>query len=181
MNASRNDALLLVSRALIVLIQAVMAISSVGVAITLGLVAFTHESLNAELRLEYGPEILAMPYWPMLSLLAVALGITVLIFLFFGKLRGIIGTVATGDPFVPENADRLSAMAWLQIGIYALGFAAKGVALLIADWAEQFTDFDIESSLDIDPPAVLLILVLFILARVFKHGAAMREDLEGTV
>ena len=28
---------------------------------------------------------------------------------------------------------------------------------------------------------VLMVIVLFILARVFKHGAAMREDLEGTV
>ena len=28
---------------------------------------------------------------------------------------------------------------------------------------------------------LILILTLFILARVFRHGAAMREDLEGTV
>ena len=28
---------------------------------------------------------------------------------------------------------------------------------------------------------ILMVLVLFILARVFRHGAAMREDLEGTV
>ena len=29
--------------------------------------------------------------------------------------------------------------------------------------------------------AWLLVVILFILARVFRHGAAMREDLEGTV
>ena len=30
-------------------------------------------------------------------------------------------------------------------------------------------------------PGILMVIILFILARVFRHGAAMREDLEGTV
>ena len=33
----------------------------------------------------------------------------------------------------------------------------------------------------LDGGSILLTLILFILARVFRHGAAMREDLEGTV
>jgi galactitol-specific phosphotransferase system IIC component len=40
--------------------------------------------------------------------------------------------------------------------------------------ADVRTDLDLGGSL-------LLPLVLFILARVFRHGAAMREELEGTV
>ena len=28
---------------------------------------------------------------------------------------------------------------------------------------------------------ILLVIILFILARVFRHGASMRADLEGTV
>jgi Fe-S cluster assembly ATPase SufC len=33
----------------------------------------------------------------------------------------------------------------------------------------------------LDMTGILLVIILFILARVFRHGAAMREDLEGTV
>jgi hypothetical protein len=33
----------------------------------------------------------------------------------------------------------------------------------------------------VDFGGIILVLTLFVLARVFKHGAAMREDLEGTV
>ena len=39
----------------------------------------------------------------------------------------------------------------------------------------------IDTDFGFDGGGILLILILFILARVFRHGAAMREDLEGTV
>ena len=40
-------------------------------------------------------------------------------------------------------------------------------------------DITIDAGLDIE--GILLALILFILARVFRHGARMRDDLEGTV
>ena len=38
-----------------------------------------------------------------------------------------------------------------------------------------------EVTADVSANGLLLVLVLFILARVFKTGAQMRDDLEGTV
>ena len=43
---------------------------------------------------------------------------------------------------------------------------------------------EVESSLDwslYDLDGLFIVLVLFILARIFRHGATMRDDLEGTV
>ncbi len=102
-------------------------------------------------------------------------------FVFFGKLRQIINTVGEGDPFVPENADRLNMMAWMLLGIYLLGGAASGVALFVANWVRQIEDAQFTVAGGFDLTSILMIIILFILARVFKHGAEMREDLEGTV
>jgi len=50
-------------------------------------------------------------------------------------------------------------------------------ALPTAPFAVNLTDGSFASSSTRQPPR----FALFILARVFRHGAAMREDLEGTV
>jgi Protein of unknown function (DUF2975) len=181
MNPPGNDLLLLAGRVLTLLIQGVMAVAAAVIAITAICVLTLQNTINAEIRAEFGADFAAMPVPAVLGLLAVVLVMVGLVFLFFGKLRGIIETVAQGDPFVPDNADRLNAMAWLQIGTYIAGMVAVGAAALVADWAEQFTDVDIDGSIDVDVPSILLVIILFILARVFRQGAAMRADLEGTV
>ena len=40
-------------------------------------------------------------------------------------------------------------------------------------------EFDVEAAIDVT--GLLTILLVFILARVFERGVAMREELEGTV
>lgn len=87
-------------------------------------------------------------------------------------LRKIVATVADGDPFVPDNASRLRKMGWIAIGIEALT-VLLALAATHVDGSPQTFDFD--------GGALILALCLFILARVFRQGAAMRDDLEGTV
>ncbi|CAM3969125.1 DUF2975 domain-containing protein [Novosphingobium lubricantis] len=97
-------------------------------------------------------------------------------FLFLRLLRRLIDSVGQGDPFIPVNADRLARMGWLTLGIEVLSVPAGG----IGEWlAGQF--HDATSDFGISMSGILLALVLFVLARVFRLGAAMREDLEGTV
>ena len=99
---------------------------------------------------------------------------------FFWYLLAITDTVRDGDPFIPENANRLSRMGWIAVGAEVATFLLMipGYWLLgaLADAGEDVT-FDIVW----DGSSLILILVLFVLARVFRHGAAMRADLEGTV
>ena len=115
----------------------------------------------------------------------VMLGVAALLALgvyFLVVLRRIVNSVGEGDPFVPVNASRLSRMAWAvfagQVLSIPIGRAVLWIATIVADEKDHVhvgDDFGVTSS------GLLLMLVLFILARVFRRGAEMREELEGTV
>lgn len=127
----------------------------------------------------------AIPDAARYPLLTTGIGVTVIanfaaMFLFFGKMRALIESASKGDPFIPDNAQRLNAMAWLLLGSQALTVTVGELRV----YAFSLIDPQSKSTLDISPndlTGFLIVLVLFILARVFRHGAAMREDLEGTV
>lgn len=87
------------------------------------------------------------------------------------RLRAIVRTVRGGDPFVPANARRLTAIAWALLGIMILDLAFGIMA------AALHTQFGWSFSLT----GWLAILLLFVLARVFDHGTRLRDDVEGTV
>lgn len=93
---------------------------------------------------------------------------------FLRLLWRIVDSVAAGTPFIDANADRLNRMAWLWLLVTGLGVASQ--RLLHWPMASGISGL-------VRSPAhgLLLAMTLFILARVFRQGAAMREDLEGTV
>ena len=92
-----------------------------------------------------------------------------------GALDAMLRTIATGEPFSAANAGRLRTIGWMllnwQLLDLLLGVAA-GVARIIhidfITWQPSFTGW-------------IAVLVAFVLARVFTDGAAMRDELEGTV
>ncbi len=94
---------------------------------------------------------------------------------FIRTLTRIIGSVGEGDPFQPENADRLSRMGWIALALQGCNLVLVPVVGVIAERIGEGNGVDV--SLD----SLVLALVLFILARVFRHGTALRDDLEGTV
>ncbi|QYU67563.1 DUF2975 domain-containing protein [Leptolyngbya sp. 15MV] len=102
-------------------------------------------------------------------------------FFFFGRLRAIIGTVGEGDPFQPQNAVRLGQMAWLMLGIQLFILLAVPLGIELARFSDEAENVRVSGDSNLDFSGLLLVVVLFILARVFRHGAAMREDLEGTI
>ncbi|MEO6152024.1 MAG: DUF2975 domain-containing protein [Croceibacterium sp.] len=111
---------------------------------------------------------------PVAALVSVALTIAAfaLLYDFAARLAKIIGTVQDGDPFTLANFARLSRLAWLAMGVLGINIAQTLMSMYLPsngmDPHMSFTGLAVG-------------LVLFILARVFRHGAAMREDLEGTV
>lgn len=108
-----------------------------------------------------------------LSVFAVMTGLSVL---FLRLLRRIIDTVAEGDPFIPDNAVRLDRMGWIALAVQLLAIPAGALTGWIAH-VSHVERIDVGFSVG----GILLALILFILARVFRRGAAMRDDLEGTV
>lgn len=88
------------------------------------------------------------------------------------RLLAIVDTVRVGDPFILENARRLNAIAWSVAALEGLRLIVAGIAAAVWE-AGKVDAFSFA--------AWLAVLLLFVLAGVFAHGAQMRADLEGTV
>ena len=92
------------------------------------------------------------------------------------RLLGMVETVRAGDPFVAANADRLQAIAWALLVLQLLSIVIGAIGKAISTPAHPV---DLDAGFSIN--GWLAVLLTFVLARVFAHGALMREDLEGTV
>jgi hypothetical protein len=105
------------------------------------------------------------------------------VFRLFQLLKRIVDTVGEGDPFVPMNARRLTQMAWLTLAMQLVTLPIGSLAVWIgAEMTKLGAHTDIDDvQMGISGNGLLLMLILFILARVFRQGAAMRDELEGTV
>ncbi len=107
----------------------------------------------------------------MVGILAVPLAQVIL-----NRLLSIVETVRAGDPFIIENARRLQTIATTLLGMQLLHVA---IGFIAARTRSAVQELDINWSFSITP--WIAVLLLFVLARVFEHGARMRADLEGTV
>ena len=88
------------------------------------------------------------------------------------RLLAIVDTVRVGDPFILDNARRLDAIAWRVLALEGLRLVVAAIAAVV--WEPGRID-----AFSFAP--WLAVLLLFVLAGVFAHGARIREDLEGTV
>ncbi|MEO8577405.1 MAG: DUF2975 domain-containing protein [Gemmatimonadales bacterium] len=98
------------------------------------------------------------------------------VLLVLNRLLEIVETVSVGDPFVVENADRLQTIAWAMLGLQAMHLVVGAVVAFVSSEAHPL---DIGWEFSVTP--WLVVLLCFVLARVFEQGARMREDLQGTV
>lgn len=176
-----KDPLLLAGRIIATLMQAAMALGIVALAVTTPAVIFFSGKIVEEYARQVNDPAAVFPVAAMVGILLIGIAILAAMFVFFGKLRRIIRTVGEGDPFEPENAQRLNLMAWLALGAQVLILPATPLATYIASYVNEMEDAHLSIDGGIDLSGILLVIILFILARVFRHGAAMREDLEGTV
>lgn len=178
MKSLRKDPLLGAARVLIILIQAFVIFAMVMIGIGIGALLSVQSTEIATKIAEAGAP--AGAYWLLIGALVLVIVLLALAYRFFKELAGIANSVGEGDPFQTANADRLTRMGWLSIGAHALGFVLAGLTDWFAPYLEK-AGHHAEFGFDIEITGVLLTLILFILARVFKRGAEMREELEGTV
>lgn len=180
---TQSDLLLKSARLLVILGQIIIMIASIGIAVGIGVLLTVGRDEVFERIARVGAPDVAFP----LSILAFALIIVMLQigYRFLKNLGGIIATVGEGDPFALQNAERLSRMGWLTVAGHVLAIALGSMAawfmpyLVKLDGAKGHHGYDF--GFDVGLGGILLTLILFILARVFREGAKMREELEGTV
>ena len=92
------------------------------------------------------------------------------------RLLAMVDTVRSGDPFVAENASRLQTIAWSVLGLELMHLVVGIVAARVSTTNQPL---DIHWSFSLT--RWLVVLLLFVLARVFDQGTHMREELEATV
>ena len=175
MSIAKTDPLLLGGKVLVILLQILlgMAVLALAAGIPVAIFSQSHivEGLADGVSLSQ-----ALPV--IIIILILALVVVGSAFWFLQLLRKMIDTVGQGDPFVPENATRLSRMAWIILGIQVL---QPPITACVSMLTTYFPTEDIQTDAGISLMGIVLAVVLFILARVFRKGTEMREDLEGTV
>jgi len=115
---------------------------------------------------------------PLMALVSSASVIVVaLVFLIIVKqLRKICQTLVTGDPFVPENANRLRTI-WIAV---AAGELIRLTSTIVISWVSKTTDSAVQAP-DLRVYVWFMVLALIILAEVFREGARLRQEQKLTV
>jgi len=169
-----SDPLLASARLIVAGMMGLFAFVALSVTIGLGAaLTFKRPDLASQLA-EAG--VPPSGYAATIAILVLIIALLVIGVLFLRHLLRIIRSVGESDPFNPVNADRLRAMAWMTLSAQPLLW----VLGLIAHWFRQFSD-KVDADVGISLGGIVMALVLFILARVFRTGTEMREELEGTV
>ncbi|GAA4641751.1 hypothetical protein GCM10023115_01680 [Pontixanthobacter gangjinensis] len=172
----KRDPLLTAARWIVNFIMAVMAFAASLLLIAIPILLFNQGKVVAEIVAEHPEAAGSSLIGPIIVLMLVVIALFCLAITWLVNLRRIIGSVAQGDPFIPVNADRLARMGWITLTMQLAAFPATAVA----GWIQTQID-NLQLDFEFSLTGLLLALLLFILARVFRHGTALRDDLEGTV
>jgi Protein of unknown function (DUF2975) len=180
----------------------VVAVASVAVGLARGGDSLLYgETLRVPLQLspdDAGPLPPGMEFtgWPdvtvvlrnptsgqMLLRSAVDLGPAVLLVAGLWLLQGFARSVRAGDPFGPENVQRLRRLGFLLVlGAPAVELVNSQLRLSLYNDLppNRFGDVGV-AGFSLPAGALLGGLGAFVLAEVFAHGLRLREDVEGTV
>jgi hypothetical protein len=111
---------------------------------------------------------------PGLLLLAAAFVYLGGVLIIISRLRRIFATLTAGDPFRPENVGRLQLvgvmLAALELGRYPYA--------LLSQWIGSGGP---GARFGFNPTAWFAVLVVFVLAEVFREGARLRREAELTI
>ena len=170
-----HSALLGVTRGLLWLMLALVAAGLLFVIASGGaLVAMwpdiAAEAKNSKVFIDAGT--IRPPLFALLGILAAILAVAAYV---LRQLQALVASAAS-DPFIPANAVRLRRIGWALVATQALAFPLGWVASSIAVSTSKFANMG-----GLDLQGILAILLAFVLAAVFERGAAMRDELEGTV
>ncbi|TCJ41329.1 DUF2975 domain-containing protein [Parafrankia sp. BMG5.11] len=175
-----KDPLLAIAKAIVWLFTGVFAFCGALLLLVSPVVVAMQDRVLAEIA-KNGVTADASIIGAILLMLLSAAAFMALLVWFLVNLRRIIESVGDGDPFIPVNADRLSRMAWIMIGVQLAALPLGAMAMYLETVMGDADSMHAQAEYGLDFGAIILVIVLFVLSRVFRQGAAMRDDLEGTV
>lgn len=176
--ARPRDPLLFAAKTGTILVRIGLVIGMIAIGIAGAVSAIGGSRLAEHIKVSIEPASLGETRGLLVLMLLGVLITLGLIYDFVTQLARIIDTVAEGDPFTLENSRRLRRMGWLTVAVVLISLPSRAVSnWMEPQLAENQLSFDSDGSLT----AIALAIVLFILARVFRKGTEMREELEGTV
>lgn len=90
------------------------------------------------------------------------------------RLRKVFATLIAGDPFQPDNIPRLRLIGFVLAGMEVARYVLNTLLMAIApDMGWDIAGFNIT--------AWFSVLVVFVLAEVFREGARLRREAELTI
>lgn len=113
-----------------------------------------------------------------LAALAGAIAVLALVHFILRALRRVVDSASVGDPFIEANAVDLVRVAWLLLGLNVIEALIKPMIYLLAPDAMRAK---IHETVHISMIGLFAVLLIFVLAQVFRRGSAMRAELAGTI
>lgn len=95
-----------------------------------------------------------------------------------GRLRRIFRTLTAGDPFQPDNVTRLRFVGVALAALLLLGHAIPILMRML--FPDLAAETDLQAS-GISLSSWFAVLVVFVLAEVFREGARLRREAELTI
>jgi uncharacterized membrane protein len=169
----KRDPLLAAARLALGIAMGIAAFMTAAFVIAMPAVLIMNENVMDLLTRNGGPP---ETIWAVISVIALSGIVAGLSFFFFRDLYRIVASVESGDAFIPVNARRLQAMGWISVAVHIVGVPLS----MTGKWLDQIFHRT-QGGFEVSYFGLLLALVLFVLARVFREGARMREELDGTV
>ena len=134
------------------------------------------DALAVRLGTKYGPSLdVADAVMAMRLMMVLGIASTLAIYPIFASLLKIVATVQAGDPFVDANATLLMRIGWALLSLQCLDLMLG----VLTSWVSALK----LDTLGWSPPlgGWIAVVMIFVLARVFRIGARMRDDLANTV
>jgi hypothetical protein len=99
------------------------------------------------------------------------------------RLKRLFRNFTSGEPFSTDNARHMRAIWITLVGVELARYAIMGVlgVILLSAGTPEGVSFDFRFSLTNNLTSWLLILILIVLAEVFREGARLREEEKLTI
>jgi len=97
-----------------------------------------------------------------------------------GRLRRVFQTLIAGDPFHPDNVRRLRIIAAALAGLELSRYVLAALAILVVKHLGLDAD-QVDVNGDISINTWFSVLVIAVLAEVFREGARLRRESELTI